>query len=301
MAPDLLADLVEFARVETESGDVEPWAAVIGAVAGQLGPEPAAQLLTLYNCYDDLGSAWRLLQRWPDPRIPLTGAARAAATVQPISPERRNLYGGRILRRCDAYTSYLDGRTALEWLRGGLPAADPAANFLPMQAHLRQIWGVGRLAAFEWSEFWAKVSGVSVEAPDAHLWESSGPRESLQHLYSNTSPDAGWLDSTAAACKATLAAAGVVLSWWDFETVICDFNVMRKGRYYPGQHIAMIRAEIGSLDEPGRGLLAAALESVVPAPWSDIPPGIDRTLRPLYRDTGRIPLPPAVTRSHHAT
>lgn len=291
-----LTDLVTFARWEQAAGDIEPWAATIGALhtGGTLNAEAAAWLVALYNTYDDIGSAWRIHTLWPDPRTPAPPAARTLAVQLPISGERRNLYGGRILKRFDSYVSYLDGRDQLGWLRHGLVGLDPVSNFVPLTRHLRRIWGVGRLAAFEWAEFLHKVNGVPVDAPHAQLWESSGPRESIQRLYGpppRGPVTADWLNECAVQCKATLAAAGVGLSWWDFETVICDFNVMRKGRYYVGQHIAMIRAEIDGLDEPARTVLGDALGAAVPAPWHTLPPGVDKTARPVYRNTGRITLP----------
>jgi hypothetical protein len=88
-----------------------------------------------------------------------------------------------------------------------------------------------------------------------------------------------------------LAEAGADLSWWDFETVICDFNVMRKGRYYPGKHLAMISEEIDGMAEPGRSVVRAAYDAVIPDPWRDIPPGPDKELGSAYRETGTIHTP----------
>jgi hypothetical protein len=153
---------------------------------------------------------------------------------------------------------------------------------------MRQVWGVGRQSAFEWAEFVGKVFDLPVEAGDAQLWESEGPRRSLQRLYGNPTPTAQWLEDTAKDCKQHLADRGVELDWWDFETVICDFNVMRDGRYYPGRHLAAIREEIAECDEADAEVLSAAFRQFVPPDWQDIPPGIDKAKLPIYRDTGKI-------------
>lgn len=294
----VLADLVAFARVEQLAADIEPWAAVIAAMhsAGHLSGEQALWATKLYNAYDDLGSAWTMLAAVdsPDAWASATAEQRRLATSLPLSGERRNLRGGKVTRHLDSYTAALSGSSQLDWLTAGLASADCTdlgENFSTLMPHLRTVWGTGRQSAFEWGEFTAKVAGLPVDAPDAYLWESSGPRIALQRLYGNSNPSREWLDGVAAHCHQMLYSAGVKLSWWDFETVICDFNVMRNGRYYPGQHIAMIRAEIEGLPDPHRSQLRDAFTSVVPSPWSQIPPGVDRRLRSTYRDVGVICTP----------
>lgn len=294
MSDDLLADLVTFARLEVESADIEPWAAVLAemwAVAGW-DDERLLWAVKLYNAFDDLGSTMTVMAGCDGP-ADWPGVDRQAVARLPLSGERRNLRGGKVLHHLDSYVSLLGGQRQMLWLREAVPAgADPAAGFLTLMPYLRRVWGVGRLTAFEWAEFTAKVTGLPLEPPHAFLWESSGPRESLERLYGNDSPTVAWLDATAIECRAMLAEAGVVLSWWDFETVICDFNVMRKGRYYPGKHLAMIRAEIeGVQQHPARERLRAAFDAAVPLPWSLIAPGADKQLAQAYRDTGIVRTP----------
>lgn len=291
-----LDDLVAFARLEVAAGDIEPWAAVLAELRrnGTLDDEQALWAVKLYNATDDIGSAWGIRALWPSPAAWLADPDHSAAGGFPCSRERRNLRGGRIIRHLDSYTVDVGTWTQRRWLAEALPAGGtPADGFWSMVLYLRRVWGVGRQTAFEWCEFVAKVADMAVEAPDAYLWDSSGPRESLERLYNAgaSASTPGQLDEWSAACRAHLAAGGVDLSWWDFETVICDFNVMRKGRYYPGQHIAMIREEIEGLTDPHRSALRDALRAVVPAPWCFVPPGVDKTLARAYRDTGAIQTP----------
>lgn len=293
-----LARLIQFARLEQASGDIEPWAAVVGQLhaGGHLDREQAIWLTTLYNTYDDLSSAWQIMRLWPDPAHPLPATVRDIAPTLPISRERRNLYGGRILTRMVSYTARLAGGTQHQWITSGLPVdADPHTAFDALTTYLRRVWGVGRLAAFEWAEHLAKVVAVPVHAGHGQLWESSGPRTSLQRLYHQPAPTRQWVETMAGTCRKMLSDNGVELPWWDFETVICDFNVMRSGRYYPGKHIAMIRHEIESLDGADRQLLRDALHAVIPEPWCRVPPGTDRKLQQAYRRTGVITLPAPVT------
>lgn len=295
-----LADLVEFARLEVAAADIEPWAATIAAMtrrdvvgAAALSPERALWMLTLYNTTDDMLSALRidtyasLPREWR--RVNVDG--RAAVTRLPISGERRNLYGGRILKRLDSYADHIGRQPQADWFAEAIVSRNPQLNFHVLLKRLRRVWGVGRLAAFEWAEFLAKIHGLPVETDDGRLWESSGPRESLQRIYRQPATGTTQLTAWAIAVKAHLKREGVDLSWWDFETVICDFNVMRKGRYYPGKHLAMLAGEIAGLPEQWRDAWTAAYRSVIPAPWRDLPGGVDKTLCRHYAHTGQIRTP----------
>lgn len=295
-----LADLAQFARLEIESGDIEPWAAILGALTRQQPwtDEQSLWAVHLYNSTDDLGSTMKLMRAAPLPADWARGDlnVRRLAMHVPLSGERRNLYGGRLVRRLDSYVAALGGDSQRAWLNEAIRAtATPQENFLVLMRYLRRIWGVGRLAAFEWAEFVHKVGNVPVETTDGCLWESSGPRESIERLYGGAySSQPGWLSARAAECKAYLAEHGAPLSWWDFETVICDFNVMRKGRYYPGKHLAMLGQEIADLPEAWRVPLTVAYRSVVPQHWWAVPPGADKELGRHYARTGRIAIPQEV-------
>ena len=71
--------------------------------------------------------------------------------------------------------------------------------------------------------------------------------------------------------------------------MICDFNVMRDGRYYPGRHLAALREEIDDLPRvDDRWQLNESWERIVPSAWRSIAPGIDKAKLTVYRDTGKI-------------
>jgi hypothetical protein len=292
-----LADLAAFARAEIAAADIEPWAAVIGATRtlGILDGEGCAWLVKLYNAYDDLSSAWQVAARWGNPGQWHAAADTAPAALLPLSGERRNLRGGLVRRHLDAYAAAVvaNGGSQLAWLAEAYPAGTPPEQaWTALMAWMRRLWGVGRLTAFEWAEFAVKCLGNPAGAPDGCLWESSGPRESLCRIYGSPRPDAAWLDAKAHECRDYLAGHGAPLPWVDFETVICDFNVMRKGRYYPGQHLAMIRAEIDSLPGHAREELDRCWRAVIPPGWQDIPPGgPDKRLRQHYAIHGTIATP----------
>lgn len=252
-----------------------------------LSAEDALWVVKLYNAFDDLGSAWSCYRLWPSPHAWAISPDYAVAGRYPLTNERRNLRGGKVLRHLADYVAHLAGDPQRSWLTRHL-GVDASANWDRLCARMRRVWGVGRQTAFEWAEFAAKVDSVPVAAPDAMLWESEGPRRSLQRIYGNDRPTVAWLDARATETKAYLASEGIELAWEDFETVICDFNVMRDGRYYPGRHLAALTEEIGSLPLLDAELLGAAFDAVIPEPWCSITPGIDKAKLSVYRETGRI-------------
>lgn len=292
--PDRMVDLIEFARVEVRSGDLEPWAEFIKGLRETYGhsDEVSLWLVRLYNAFDSMGSAFNMYLRWADPHIWNASSMKDEARNFPHMQERRNLHGGRGVKCFQSYCNLLGEKTQYEWLREAWgPMTPPEVNFDNLMTHTQKVWGVGRLAAFEWVEFLGKVMGWPVHAGQGYLWQSSGPRRSLQRLYGDTKPSPQALVEYADHCRETLRAAGVPLPWEDFETVICDFNVMREGRYYPGRHLAALRGEIEEVPEPWRTELLSVFKAVVPYPWNLIKPGIDPAMKPKYKETGVIHLP----------
>ena len=288
--PEVLFDLARFGRIEWSSGDLEPWAEVIRELhrGGELDTEAAAWVLKLYNAYDDLGSAWAVFRRWPSVDAWAWASDSDECAMYPCTQERRNLRGGKVYRHLASYAAHLDGGSQLEFLQAALFGDDPGRDFLRLMDRMRGVWGVGRQTAFEWAEFAGKVLGLPVDAPDAQLWESEGPRRSLQRLFGNPRPDVGWLNLHAGLTRDWMAEQGAPLAWVDFETVICDFNVMRDGRYYPGRHLAALREEIDGMSKSDRAVVGAAWDRVIPEPWRGIAPGIVKAHLSLYRDTGQI-------------
>lgn len=282
-----LDDLLTFARIEIASRDVEPWADLLALLCADEDLETAHWIVKGYNAFDGLGAAFGFVSRWPSPEAWAGASDRASVVEFPCTQERRGLRGGRVGLHYDSYIETLAGRTQDEWLRSPLSGI-PEDDFGRLTAHMRQVWGVGRQTAFEWAEFAEKVLKVPVVAADAQLWESEGPRRSLQQLYGNQTPDQGWLNDRANECRSFLEAGGVPLSWEDFETIICDFNVMRHGRYYPGRHLAALREEIDDAPPEWQSRLQACWDRMVPEPWGRIKPGIQKRLLTVYRDEGRI-------------
>lgn len=290
LEPDMLRleDFRAFAAAELEAADMEPWALVLAELRHRLPLEDVHWLVKGYNAYDSLESAWRLYAHWPSPQAWAVSQDGHEAALLECTQERRNLRGGRVLQHLSSYTGRLMDTTQDEWLRRPLTLQDASEDFNNLYSHVSQIWGVGRQTAFEWVEFLGKVLGFPVTAAHGYLWDSEGPRRALQRLYGRQNPDRGWLQDAAEHARQMLADNGIHTVWEDFETLICDFNVMRDGRYYPGRHLAALREEINAVPEPGKSLLEDGWRASIPAGWQGIAPGIRKDLLPIYRNTGRL-------------
>lgn len=286
---DMLDHFVTFARAEQRANDIEPWAAMFRVVYMEklLPTEEAIWLTTLYNTYDRVDSALGVHGRWPTPHHWGADPDRWEACNWPCAQERRNLHGGKVNRRHQGYVDLLGDRSQFDWLCQVLYAdASPGDNFRALTKHMLQIWGVGRQAAFEWAEFAGKCFGLPVDAADGQLYDSSGPRESIEALYNGGERmGSDELDAAADHLRAYLAAEGVDVPFVDLETLVCDFKVMRKGGYFVGRHITALKGEIA-----GNELLEYAFNKVIPPEWAAMPGGLDMNprLRNLYKRTGHI-------------
>ena len=290
--PVLLDDLTTFARAEAETRDVEPWADLLRVILDRdlLTLEEVTWLTVLYNTYDSFSSAYNVAARWPTPDAWLAADDRNDAKNYPIMQERRNLHGGRVNQRHYSYAKHVqieaDGNQAL-WFAQPLELDDPGSDFERLNKWVRRLVQVGRQAAYELCEFAAKVLDLPVDSTDGHLWESSGPRQSIEALYIGEIRDVDHLNKVALQVKDHLEDQGVPLSWWDYETIICDHHVGTKGRYYVGQHLQALKAEILEIDEVfAQTTILDCFESILPPDWRDIPPGIDKSRRGLYVATG---------------
>lgn len=229
----LFADCVAFAKPFIASGDIDPAYPVLKAIISKLGlsEEAAIWLLVLYAAYYDVGSG---LVAYRD-----VSSSQALKHCPPlflrslnIAHERRNLFGGRILRHLETWAAlaplaiYLRSNTCAEFW-----------------GKVRLVYGNGRWAAFKLSELFCAVLGWPLKAEAVMLAESEGPRLGLA-LFEGK----GWVGEAGLVRfqEALSGALGAPLSLEQAETVLCDFHGLVKGRYYVGHDIDKMQAQIES-------------------------------------------------------
>jgi hypothetical protein len=201
----------------------------------------------LYLAYYNLASGLVAFTRYGHPHT------LEELPVMPTGIERRGFRGAglgqrRLLRHAEGYIWATSVRGQQAWTQHGFdlaPGGDLIHNFRTFFHRAEGAYMNGRWAAFKWCELLKEVLYYPLAAPDMCLELCSGPKEGLCWLYglSDRTPVA-LLNMVATDLRARLAERGVVLSWEQLETVLCDFNSMRKGHYYVGHDIDLMYEQI---------------------------------------------------------
>lgn len=254
----------------------------------QLNAEQRLWFTVLYLAYYDITSALSAFYAaGPYPAVP-ENAGR-----WPCAVERRGLRGGKVeifLREyCNA--TGLDGQKP--WITRGW-GSDPAANYELFWEQAQTLWGNGRWAAFKWADLLKNVHELPLAAPDMRMAFCSGPKEGLEWLYGLSGASVAELDAAGADLMERLRAAGVPLEDWEqLETILCNFNSTRKGKYYVGHDIDEMQHVIESADigpDAKRALWRARGDALPDhylgerRGWH----GVDPKRKHAYRDSGLI-------------
>lgn len=226
-------DFLYFSELQLWSRDIDPVYPVLGELLANRQPETQAWWVWLYVAYYDLGSTLIALQHHAGPEPLCT-----ECSFLPTGVERRNLRGGKIARHIEDSLEVMNGRIH-RWL-SGYAAAD---DWSMLQERLQQVWGNGRWAAYKTGEVLQKVLQWSHIVPaDMGNAFSSGPRHGLDlffpPLQGNSVEVVAHLDRRGEKVYKRLVDAGApVADIAEVETLLCDFNSMVKGNYYPGRDI----------------------------------------------------------------
>ena len=115
---DQLDNLVTFARLMVDTGDLEPWAEMIKQLQamGAVDDEEAFWIVKCYNAYDSFHSAWGMYSRWNSPYVWAKAKDRDDAKFFECTQERRGLRGGRVLKHLDSYVEHLAGQSQRDWV-----------------------------------------------------------------------------------------------------------------------------------------------------------------------------------------
>lgn len=264
-----------------------------------LKDERGLWLTVLYVAFYNLPSALTAF-RWV-PMMPIEDECISAWNL-PIGIERRGLRGGKISKHLMDYWERVravgNGSVYKQrrFLREGWSGNEtPEQRYLKFWDQWQTVWGNGRWSAFKMAEILETVHGFQMQAPDMRLEFCSGPREGLIWLYGlqeNTSTED--LNRWGLHLRRQLGDRGVPLTWEELETILCNFNSMRQGKYYVGHDVDEMQSQIQTaehLHPDDKALLWAARQQVVPREylgetngWS----GIQKGRMKAYKDRGEI-------------
>lgn len=244
----------------------------------------------LYTAYYHIGSALDVFSHTETCSTP-----SEARLKRPTGIDRRGLrHPSLMFEHIDSWSALADAVGTQEaWLRADF-TEDPLANFWSLQDKLQQVRYNGRWAAFTLTEILKTVHDWPIAFPDMRLEQSSGPREGLAWLYrTHKTTDVRVLDGYGEDLSDRLAAEGLPLPWERLESVLCDFNNVRQGRYYIGKRIdgQQMQCSAPFLTPMLQTLLWQARASTIPLAYLGEKRGwygVDHARERVYRDTGHI-------------
>lgn len=263
-------DLARFGTAMLESKDIDPVYPVLGRLQEKLGltgtrDEEGLWLTVLYQAFYNLPSALVAFRRigWPVSR---QGYCEANLHELPIGTERRGLRGGMVRDYLHGYWSAVHHEATdwyvkhggtnkpsqRRWMRAFWTGEETAEErYLKFWDQWQTIPYNGRWSAFKTAELLKEVHDFPMDAPDMRMQHCSGPREGLIWLYGldnlgryKALERVRILNDYGLRLRRALADRGLPLSWEQLETILCNFNSMRQGKYYVGHDIDEMQDQI---------------------------------------------------------
>lgn len=226
-------NFVKFVKLQLETGDYDAHIPMLRhlCTVHQLPLHERAWLAILYMAYYSEGSMWVAFNRKG-----VREREQLPPINLPITQQRRNLYGGRILKHFESWNG-------IERLGPWLLEAD---DWPQLMEKVGSIWGNGRWATFTSSELILEVTQARIDATTYEIVNSSGPRKGLMDLGLEPSePEADWL-------RFWLLKQGVEVTHTQLESLLCDWHGMCKGNFYAGRNIDRQQGRLLDCEEFGR-------------------------------------------------
>jgi hypothetical protein len=289
--PGLLLDFALFAEAMMTSGDIDPAYPVLAHLVADMSDDDAAWLVYLYLTFYDLTSALLAFDATGGHPGDLPHEAGAWRT----GIERRGLRGGKVRGHIDDVLAYADLGFARRFTAGF--GDDPIVNWLMLDQRIRAIPGNGRWAGYKAGDLWRYCLKANVQAPGVGAEHASGPAEGVAYLYdvdpaaARSPTHADHVEALAVNLLDALTARGIGLGIDNVETLLCDFNSLRNGRYYVGHDTDLMLERLDGAPDWAAVMLLDAREAALPheylgelGGW----PGVDRPRCRVYRDTRAI-------------
>ena len=277
----VLDDVAMFGAAHIASDDVDPIYPVLRWLydAERMDDEQRLWATILYTTYYNLTSGLQAFDA-----MPTAGRLPETVTRFPTGVERRGLRGGLTGPFIDGFIDALAGQSIKGWLTQSW-GDDPVVNYLLLWDTWQTVKGNGRWSAFKIAEVLRRVHGFNIIAPDMRLKFCTGPLEGLRWMFPHGVSD----DHRAKVFREAMIERGVDEDWEHLETVLCDFNSMRKGHYYVGHDIDQMQEQIAFAPAPIALRLREARHGSLPQAYLGELNGWNGRSAPLaksYRDTG---------------
>ncbi len=249
---DTMKDFIAFSKRQCVSLDYDPFHPMVIELMKPLSKEEGFWLSTLYMAFYNMGSAWLAFAN-----TPLLTELQPDIVKLPVGVQRRNLRGGLIAKHISLFIKSVKKYGSIEKLMTADFTGDMVKDWCVLQDNLNALWGNGRWASYTAGELYQKANGVPVFPKDIMNDGSSGPRTGLQFVMGEVKAkgkDAleeldAKADELFKLTKKRIKPNVPFLpkGHYDYammESLLCDFNSLRKGRYYVGRDIDRMQERI---------------------------------------------------------
>lgn len=271
-------EFCRFYRFQCELNDHDPHVAVFSHLADtfNLSTEERIWMSVLFMAYYQDGSAWAAFS---------SEGVRDRKVLPPgdliISKQRRNLFGGRILKH---FQSVYEIKSLKDWLT--------VKDWAGLISNLKTVYGNGRWASYTTAEMVQSVAKLPVEPDTYDIFDSSGPKQGLEFLRLKATEGSAERVRSLIEDKYGEAVSPQVL-----ESALCNWSRINKPRsgFYAGQNLDRQQARLLATQKQ---LPSADLSAVWQARRKVLPnyalgelngwDGVDKARKQHYLHTGEI-------------
>lgn len=214
-----LIDFLYFSDLQIETADHDAHIPFLKKLTENFSNEDKIWMALLYMGYYQEGSAYIRFNELISHRY---------FHHLPVTTQRRNLLGGRVIDHLNILQSH---RPFEKWL-------EDITTWNELLWRLQRVWGNGRWASYTTAELITSLIDINVEPTTAEVVNSSGPREGLLLL---------GLDPTEDNVKMLMKELNVPINV--IESLLCDWAGLCKGRFYSGRSIDRQQARILAVEK----------------------------------------------------
>lgn len=253
--PDIIGDFIAFSKRQYDCTDYDPFHPMIIELSKGLSKEEGLWLSTLYMAYYNMGSTWLAFEN-----TPLLKKLKPKIAKLPVGVQRRNLRGGLIEKYFQLFIKSVKKYGSIENLLTHDFTGDPAKDWCVLQNNLCGVWGNGRWSSYTLGELYQKANGIPVFPMDIMNDGSSGPRTGLQYVMGEVVTEGKDKDTVLKELDAKADKLFKLmkkrirtnvpflpkghLDYAMMESLLCDYNSLRKGLYYVGRDIDRMQERI---------------------------------------------------------
>jgi hypothetical protein len=267
--PARLKDFIYFSQRQYDSLDYDPFHPMLWKMQSGMDKETALWHSTLFMAWYNIGSFHVVFNNCDVLKMPPDWT-----TKLPVGTQRRNLRGGRVLDHLEDFIRQAKRAGGIEKLltygmHDGWIDKGQLNRWKWLTWNVNGVWGNGRWSTYTTSELYQKVNKLDVLPATIMNEGSSGPRTGLAFMHGIETPQGTkivpeldilaqrFFERVRPKIKTELpylpknhSDLGMV------ESQLCDFNSLRKGRYYIGRDIDRdqdrLRSTEKALREMGR-------------------------------------------------